>query len=94
MAHTYGHLYDPPTTGPRVFKVYSLWGRPDMALFKFTKAILVGDPIQILSHGKHQRDFIFVEDIIEGVLRTLDRPAPANSQWDGNFSDPGTSLAP
>lgn len=76
MAHTYGHLYDLPATGLGFFTVYSLWGRPDMALLKFTKAILAGDPIQIFNYGKHQRDFIFVEDIIEGVLRTLDRPAP------------------
>ena len=94
MAHTYSHLYGLPTTGLRFFTVYGPWGRPDMALFKFTKAILEGKPIQVFNYGKHRRDFTYVDDIVEGVIRTLDRPAPINPQWDSNFPDPGTSLAP
>ena len=94
MAHTYSHLYGLPTTGLRFFTVYGPWGRPDMALFKFTKAILAGEPIQIFNHGKHRRDFTYVDDIVEGVIRTLDRPAPANLNWDSNLPDPGTSMAP
>ena len=94
MAHTYSHLYGLPTTGLRFFTVYGPWGRPDMALFKFTKAILAGDPIQVFNYGKHRRDFTYVDDIVEGVIRTLDRPAPVNPQWDSNLPDPGTSLAP
>ena len=94
IAHTYSHLYGLPTTGLRFFTVYGPWGRPDMAMFKFTKAILAGDPIQVFNHGKHRRDFTYVDDIIEGVVRTLDRPAPINKQWDGNFPDPSSSLAP
>jgi UDP-glucuronate 4-epimerase len=94
MAHTYSHLYGLPTTGLRFFTVYGPWGRPDMALFKFTKAILAGEPIQIFNYGKHRRDFTYVDDIVEGVIRTLDRPAPVNPQWDSNLPDPGTSLAP
>ena len=94
MAHTYSHLYGLPTTGLRFFTVYGPWGRPDMALFKFTKAIIAGEPIQVFNYGKHRRDFTYVDDIVEGVIRTLDRPAPVNPQWDSNFPDPGTSLAP
>jgi UDP-glucuronate 4-epimerase len=94
MAHTYSHIYGLPTTGLRFFTVYGPWGRPDMALFKFTKAILAGEPIQVFNFGKHRRDFTYVDDIVEGVIRTLDRPAPANPQWDSNWPDPGTSLAP
>jgi UDP-glucuronate 4-epimerase len=94
MAHTYSHLYGLPTTGLRFFTVYGPWGRPDMALFKFTKAILAGEPIQVFNYGKHRRDFTYVDDIVEGVIRTLDRPAPVNPQWDSNLPDPGTSLAP
>ena len=94
MAHTYSHLYDLPTTGLRFFTVYGPWGRPDMALFKFTRAIIAGDPIQVFNYGKHRRDFTYVDDIVEGVIRTLDRPAPVNPQWDSNLPDPGTSLAP
>jgi UDP-glucuronate 4-epimerase len=94
MAHTYSHLYGLPTTGLRFFTVYGPWGRPDMALFKFTKAILEGEPIQVFNHGKHRRDFTYVDDIIEGVIRTLDRPATVNLDWDGNLPDSGTSLAP
>jgi len=94
MAHTYSHLYGLPTTGLRFFTVYGPWGRPDMALFKFTKAILAGEPIQVFNYGKHRRDFTYIDDIIEGVIRSLNRPAPANPQWNGNLPDPGTSLAP
>jgi UDP-glucuronate 4-epimerase len=94
IAHTYSHLYGLPTTGLRLFTVYGPWGRPDMALFKFTKAILAGEPIQIFNYGKHRRDFTYVDDIVEGVIRTLDRPALSNPQWDSNVPDPGTSLAP
>lgn len=94
MAHTYSNLYGLHTTGLRFFTVYGPWGRPDMALFKFTKAILAGEPIKVFNYGKHRRDFTYVDDIVEGVIRTLDRPAPVNPQWDGNCPDPGTSLAP
>ncbi len=94
MAHTYSHLYSLPTTGLRFFTVYGPWGRPDMALFKFTRAILKGEPIQVFNYGKHRRDFTYVDDIVEGVIRILDRPAPINPQWDSNTPDPGTSLAP
>lgn len=94
MAHTYSHLYGLPTTGLRFFTVYGPWGRPDMALFKFTKAILAGEPIQVFNHGKHRRDFTYVDDIVEGIVRILDRPAPANPDWRGDRPDPGTSLAP
>ena len=94
MAHTYSHLYSLPTTGLRFFTVYGPWSRPDMALFKFTKAILAGEPIQVFNHGKHRRDFTYVDDIVDGIICTLDRPAPVNPFWDGNVPDPGTSLAP
>jgi UDP-glucuronate 4-epimerase len=94
MAHTYSHLFGLPTTGLRFFTVYGPWGRPDMALFKFTKAILAGEPIQVFNYGKHQRDFTYIDDIVEGVVRALDRPATSNPQWDGNFPDPSTSPAP
>ena len=94
MAHTYSHLYKLPTTGLRFFTVYGPWGRPDMALFKFTKAIIAGEPIQVFNYGKHRRDFTYVDDIVEGVIRILDRPAPSNPQWRGAQPDPGTSPAP
>jgi len=94
MAHTYSHLYRLPTTGLRFFTVYGPWGRPDMALFKFTKAIFASEPIQVFNHGKHRRDFTYVDDIVEGVIRILDRPAPCNPQWSGAQPDPGTSPAP
>lgn len=94
MAHTYSHLYKLPTTGLRFFTVYGPWGRPDMALFKFTKAILAGEPIQVFNHGKHRRDFTYIDDIVEGIIRVLDRPAPGNPDWNGNQPDPGTSKAP
>ena len=94
MAHTYSHLYGLPTTGLRFFTVYGPWGRPDMALFKFTKAILAGEPIQVFNHGKHRRDFTYIDDIVEGVIRVLDHPAAANPAWQGCAPDPGTSSAP
>lgn len=94
MAHTYSHLYGLPTTGLRFFTVYGPWGRPDMALFKFTKAILAGEPIQVFNYGNHRRDFTYIDDIVEGIIRTLDQPASINPQWDSNFPDPATSLAP
>jgi UDP-glucuronate 4-epimerase len=94
MAHTYSHLYKLPTTGLRFFTVYGPWGRPDMALFKFTKAILAGEPIQVFNYGKHRRDFTYIDDIVEGVIRILDRPAPRNPDWNSDQPDPGTSKAP
>jgi len=94
MAHTYSHLYGLPTTGLRFFTVYGPWGRPDMALFKFTKAILAGEPIDVFNYGKHRRDFTYIDDIVEGVVRVLDRSAPANSDWNSDLPDPGTSKAP
>jgi UDP-glucuronate 4-epimerase len=94
MAHTYSHLYQLPTTGLRFFTVYGPWGRPDMALFKFTKAILADEPIQVFNYGHHLRDFTYVDDIVEGLVRILDRPAPPNEQWSGESPDPGSSKAP
>ena len=94
MAHTYSHLYGLPTTGLRFFTVYGPWGRPDMALFKFTKAILAGEKILVFNYGKHRRDFTYIDDIVEGVIRVLDRPAPSNPAWNSAQPDSGTSLAP
>ncbi|MBN4073780.1 MAG: capsular biosynthesis protein CpsI [Gammaproteobacteria bacterium] len=94
MAHSYSHLFALPATGLRFFTVYGPWGRPDMALFKFTKAILEGKPIQIFNHGKHKRDFTYIDDIVEGVVRTLDKPAQPNQGWDPKAPDPGSSKAP
>jgi len=94
MAHTYSHLYRLSTTGLRFFTVYGPWGRPDMALFKFTKAILAGEPIHVFNYGKHRRDFTYIDDIVEGVIRVLDRPAPPNPDWNSVNPDPGTSSAP
>ena len=94
MAHTYSHLYGLHTTGLRFFTVYGPWGRPDMALFKFTKAILAGEAIQVFNYGNHRRDFTYIDDIVEGLMRVIDQPALINPQWDSNFPDPGTSLAP
>ena len=94
MAHTYAHLYRLPVTGLRFFTVYGPWGRPDMALFKFTKAILAGEPIEVYNHGHHSRDFTYIDDIVEGVVRTTDRIADANPAWNGDTPDPGTSAAP
>ena len=94
MAHTYSHLYQLPTTGLRFFTVYGPWGRPDMALFKFTKAIMEGNKIQVFNYGKHRRDFTYIDDIVEGIIRVLDKPATTNVNWSGDTPDSGTSLAP
>ncbi len=94
MAHTYSHLYQLPTTGLRFFTVYGPWGRPDMALFIFTKKILAGEPIDVFNHGKHKRDFTYVDDIVEGVIRTLDNVASANTNWSSDEPDSATSYAP
>ncbi|MBL1352121.1 MAG: NAD-dependent epimerase [Zetaproteobacteria bacterium] len=94
MAHTYSHLYELPTTGLRFFTVYGPWGRPDMALFLFTKAILEGKPINVFNHGKMRRDFTYIDDIVEGVIRVLDKTAESNSEWNGKKPDPASSKAP
>ena len=94
MAHSYSYLYKLPTTGLRFFTVYGPWGRPDMALFKFTKAILEDLPIEVFNHGKHTRDFTYIDDIVEGIVQTLDNPATCNLGWDSNKPDPATSKAP
>jgi len=92
MAHTYSHLYQLPTTGLRFFTVYGPWGRPDMAFFKFTRNILAGIPIDIYNYGRHQRDFTYIDDIVAGLVRIIDRSALPNPNWTEN--DPGTSFAP
>lgn len=94
MAHTYSSLYQLPTTGLRFFTVYGPWGRPDMAPFLFAKAILAGKSIDVFNYGKHRRDFTFIDDIVEGVIRTLDHTAQANPDWSGLSPDPATSKAP
>ena len=94
MAHTYSHLYGLPTTGLRFFTVYGPWGRPDMALFLFTKAILKGEAIPVFNNGQMIRDFTYIDDIVEGVIRVLDRPASSNVDFDPNAPDPATSSAP
>ena len=94
MAHTYSHLYSLPSTGLRFFTVYGPWGRPDMALFMFTKSILEGKKISVYNYGKHTRDFTYIDDIVEGVIRVIDRPATPNQNWDGENPNPGSSLAP
>ncbi|MFN5583081.1 NAD-dependent epimerase [Gemmatimonas sp.] len=94
MAHTYSHLYGLPTTGLRFFTVYGPWGRPDMALFLFTKAILEGKPIDVFNHGKMRRDFTYIDDIVEGVIRTSDHTAEPNPAWNSDAPDPATSKAP
>ena len=94
MAHTYSHLYGIPTTGLRFFTVYGPWGRPDMALFKFTKAILNGDPIDVYNHGEMERDFTYVDDIVEGIVRLVDRIPQPDPDWSGDAPDPGSSKAP
>ena len=94
MAHTYSHLYNLPTTGLRFFTVYGPWGRPDMALQKFTKSILAGEKIQVFNYGKHRRDFTYIDDIVEGVIRVLDQPAIPNQTWDSSQPDSGSSSAP
>ena len=94
MAHTYSHLYQLPTTGLRFFTVYGPWDRPDMALQKFAKAIVAGKPIQLFNYGNHRRDFTFIDDIVEGVIRVLDKPAQPNPEWSSDDPDSGTSYAP
>lgn len=94
MAHTYSHLYNLPTTGLRFFTVYGPWGRPDMALFLFTRAILEGKPIKVFNNGHHMRDFTYIDDIVEGIIRTLDHTAQSNPDWSGKLPDPATSKAP
>jgi UDP-glucuronate 4-epimerase len=94
MAHSYSHLYGLPTTGLRFFTVYGPWGRPDMAPFIFTKKILAGEPIDVFNHGHHRRDFTYIDDIVEGVVRTLDQVARPNNDWSGEKPDPSTSKAP
>jgi UDP-glucuronate 4-epimerase len=94
MAHTYSNLYGLPTTGLRFFTVYGPFGRPDMALFMFTKNIVEGKPIDVFNYGEHRRDFTYVDDIVKGVIHTMDHTAPANEAWDSAAPDPGTSKAP
>lgn len=94
MAHTYSHLYGFPTTGLRFFTVYGPWSRPDMAMLSFTKKILAGEPIDVFNHGNHRRDFTYIDDIVEGVIRVIDHPAQPNNEWDGEKPDPGSSKAP
>jgi len=91
MAHAYAHLYGIPCTGLRFFTVYGPWGRPDMALFLFTRAILAGEPIRVFNHGRHRRSFTYIDDVVEGVLRTLDRVPARDDRWDGARPDPATS---
>jgi UDP-glucuronate 4-epimerase len=94
MAHTYSHLYQIPMTGLRFFTVYGPWGRPDMALFQFTKSIIEGSPIDVYNHGHHVRDFTYIDDIVAGILLTLDNPPTPNPEWDGTLMDAATSSAP
>jgi UDP-glucuronate 4-epimerase len=94
MAHTYSHLFGLPTTGLRFFTVYGPWGRPDMALFKFTRSILAGEPIDVYNYGHHRRDFTYIDDIVEGIVRTLDHVATPDPDWSGDAPDPATSKAP
>jgi UDP-glucuronate 4-epimerase len=94
MAHTYAHLFGLPTTGLRFFTVYGPWGRPDMAMFIFTKAILAGEPIDVFNHGHMRRDFTYVDDVVEGIVRVSDRPAAPNPAWSSDAPDPGSSFAP
>ncbi|GAA3951286.1 NAD-dependent epimerase [Allohahella marinimesophila] len=94
MSHTYSSLFGLPTTGLRFFTVYGPWGRPDMALFIFTKRILAGEPIDVFNYGKHKRDFTYIDDIVEGVIRTSDHVARPNDKWSGADPDPGTSRVP
>jgi UDP-glucuronate 4-epimerase len=94
MAHTYSHLYGLPTTGLRFFTVYGPWGRPDMALFKFTRKILAGEPIEVFNYGNHRRDFTYIDDIVEGVVRVMQRIPRANQEWDSKSPDPASSRAP
>lgn len=94
MAHTYSHLFNIPTTALRFFTVYGPWGRPDMAMITFTRKIIAGEPIDVFNHGNHKRDFTYIDDIVEGVVRTLDTVATANPEWDAEKPDSATSAAP
>jgi UDP-glucuronate 4-epimerase len=94
MAHTYSHLFQLPTTGLRFFTVYGPWGRPDMAMIAFTKKIIAGEPIDVYNYGNHRRDFTYIDDIVEGVVRTLDTVAQPNNAWSGDKPDPASSTAP
>jgi UDP-glucuronate 4-epimerase len=94
MAHSYAHLYEIPCTGLRFFTVYGPWGRPDMAYFRFTEAILRGQPIDLYNYGQHRRDFTYIDEIVEGITRVLDRPARPNPEWRGDAPDPASSTAP
>ena len=94
MAHTYAHLFRTPCTGLRFFTVYGPWGRPDMALFLFTRKMLAGEPIDVFNHGHHTRDFTYVDDIVEGIVRTLDAVPEPDTNWDPKSPDPATSNAP
>jgi UDP-glucuronate 4-epimerase len=94
MAHSYSHLFRIPTTGLRFFTVYGPWGRPDMALFLFTRAMLAGEPIDVFNHGEMQRDFTYIDDIVTGVVRVLDKAPVPNPSWDARVADPGSSSAP
>ena len=94
MAHTYSHLYGIPSTGLRFFTVYGPWGRPDMVFFRFSRKILAGEPIDVFNYGRHHRDFTYIDDIVEGIIRVLDSPAQPNPDWSGINPDPGTSNAP
>ncbi len=94
MAHSYSHLYQLPTTGLRYFTVYGPWGRPDMSPFLFARAILAGEPIKVFNYGRHRRDFTYIDDIVEGTVRCLDRIAVGNAQWSGLQPDPSSSRAP
>ena len=94
MAHSYSHLFNLPTTGLRFFTVYGPWGRPDMALFKFTKSILAGEKIKVFNYGKHLRDFTYIDDIVDGVIKVINKPAVSNQNWDSDNPDAGSSIAP
>ena len=94
MAHSYAHLFGIPCTGLRFFTVYGPWGRPDMALFKFTQGILAGEPIPVFNEGRMVRDFTYIDDIVEGIVRVIDHPAQPDPLWDGNEPNPATSSAP
>jgi UDP-glucuronate 4-epimerase len=94
MAHSYSHLYGLPTTGLRFFTVYGPWGRPDMAMFIFTRAILAGEPIEVFNRGRSERDFTYIDDIVEGIIRVFDAPAAPNREWNGDAPDPASSSAP
>lgn len=94
MAHTYSHLYQLPTTGLRFFTVYGPWGRPDMSPFTFTRNIIEDKPIDVFNYGNHRRDFTYIDDIVAGIIKVLDKPATPNAEWSGDCPDPGTSQAP